>query len=334
MINPADVDFPYPDAVRFGPADDSLHPPGPSSDWTETTWWSFNVPERGLGGWLYIQIRPNLGVSSGGAFVYGPGRWMVSEQPYYAYFHHLPLPEPMDLRNVKFGNGVSVRVLEPGMRYRVGYQFRDHTEFTADLLFEGLTPPVPHLRGAAPFTGSSHYDQHGRVTGTLQLNGETIDVDCIAVRDRSWGRRPEHVGLGTRRLSYVFGAGSSAEAFLVFTQPPVDDQLAEVENLSSGYLLRSGKLRRLTSAVRSNRRDPATGGVEHITIDGVDSDGRELHVTGDAVSRLALVNASLCVGTIMRFSIDGREGWGEDQDVWPHARFAQMRRAFIGSPDV
>jgi hypothetical protein len=326
-LMPGAIDFPYPDAVLFGPDDDSVHAAGPAPDWTETTWWSFNVPERGLGGWLYIQMRPNLGVSSGGAFVYGPDRWMSSEQPYYAYFHHLPLPDSLDLRDVTFRNGVSVQMLEPGMKYRLGYQFRDQQEFTADLLFEGLTPPVPHLHGAPPFTGSSHYDQHGRVTGTLHLNGETIAVDCIAVRDRSWGRRPELVGLSARRLSYVFGASSPDEAFLVFCQPPADDQLAETETLSSGYLLRDGKLRRLASATRVNTRDPATGGVSSLAIDAVDTDGRSLTITGEAVSRLALVNANLCVGTILRFSIDGREGWGEDQDVWPHARFAQMRRA-------
>lgn len=329
------LDFPFDESVRFGAHDDELHPVGPTPDWTETVWFSFNVPERGLGGWLYIQTRPNLGISSGGAFVYGPGAWGVWEQPYHGYFNYLPLPEPLDLRNVTFRNGVSVTMVEPGMVYDLGYRFRDQDDFVADLRFEGLTPPVPHLRDAPPFTGSSHYDQHGRVTGTLQLHGEKIDVDCFAVRDRSWGRRPEHIGMGVGRLSYVFGTVSATEGFLAFCRPPADDQDAEVEHLSSGYLFRDGALRRLQSATRRNVRDAATGGIERIELEASDADGRELRVVGEAVSRIALETGNLCVGTMLRFSVDGpggvQEAWGEDQDVWPLARFAAMRRRAAGT---
>jgi hypothetical protein len=329
------MDFPFDDAVRFSPADDELHAVGPNPDWTETVWFSFNVPERALAGWLYIQTRPNLGISSGGAFVYGPGSWTPWELPYMAYFQHLPLPDPLDLRDVTFRNGVSVRMVEPGMVYDLGYRFRDQTELVADLRFEGLTPPVPHVHGAPPFTGSSHYDQHGRVTGTLHLHGEAIPVDCFAVRDRSWGRRPEKVGLDTGRLSYVFGTTSADEGFLVFCTPAGGDQTAEVEHLSSGYLFRDGALRRLATAERRNTRDAATGGVQRIEVEATDADGRELTVVGEAASRMALGTGGLCINTFLRFDVGGgdgapRTGWGEDQDVWSYARFAAMRSAATG----
>lgn len=320
------IDFPFDDAVRFTAADDEMHPVGQASlDWTETVWFSFNVPERGLGGWLYVQSRPNLGTGSGGAFVYGPGAWGAWEQPFYAYFHHLPLPEQLDLRDVTFPNGVSVRMTEPGLRYELGYRFRDHDEFVADLEFVGLTPPVPHVTGAPPFVGSSHYDQHGRVTGTIRLNGETIPVDCFAVRDRSWGRRPEHIGRGVGRLSYLFGTVSADEGVLVFATPPADDPRSEVEQLSSGYLFRDGSVQRLASATRRNHRDPNTGGVERVEVDAIDVIGREIRVEGETVSRLAMQTGGLCVASLLRLSVDGREGWGEDQDVWSLASFAEMR---------
>src|SRR6266540_3899279 len=180
------VELPFDEHLRFREADDGLHEPGPSVDWTETTWWSFNVPERSLAGWLYASMRPNLGMVGGGAFVYDRAAWVPWELPYYGWLQLQPLPDPLDLRAVTFRNGVTVRCKEPGMRYELGYRFRDHTDFVADLDFEGLTPPVPHVHGAPPFTGSSHYDQHGRLTGSLLLRGEHIDVDCISVRDRSW----------------------------------------------------------------------------------------------------------------------------------------------------
>jgi hypothetical protein len=310
------TDFPFDDDLRFTPADDELHDAGPQRDWTETTWWSFAVPERALAGWLYVQVRPNAGSSSGGAFVYDASGWLPWELPYYAFLSHQPLPEPLDLRSVTFSNGVSVQMIEPGMVYDLGYRFRDQDDFVADLHFAGISPPVPHVEGAPPFTGSSHYDQHGHVTGELRLLGETLAVDCLSVRDRSWGRRPELLGRRTR-FSYCFGATSPDEAFLAFCRPPT--HLDESEDLLSGYLVRDGRLRRLVRARRVNARDARTDGIAGITLDAVDTDGRELHASADAVSRMALSGSGsgLTVNTMLRWSIDGAgTGWGEDQEVW------------------
>jgi hypothetical protein len=325
-------EFPFDPEVRFSADDDRLHQWQPHADWVETTWFSFNVPARALAGWLYVQLRPNLGTAAGGAFVYDPTAHLAWELPYYAYFHHHPLPVPadkLDLTDVTFRNGVSIRRIEPGSVYELGYRFRDHDEFTADLRFEGLTPPVPHLHGAPPFTGSSHYDQHGHVTGELRLHGETIPVDCYAVRDRSWGRRPERIGASVRRLSYVFGTFGTDDAFLAFCMPPVDEPHSAVEHLSTGYLLRDGRLRRLASATRATTRDPATGGIATIELDMTDTDGRRLDVKGNAASRMFLNHGGLCINTLLRFTSQHDElgeGWGEDQDVFSLSRFAAMRR--------
>jgi hypothetical protein len=311
-------------AFAFTAIDDQLHAvESPAGDWTETTWWSFNVPPRGLAGWLYTQVKPNLGVSTGGAFVYEPDAWLPWELPYYGWFAHQRLPEPLDLRDVDFANGVGVRMVRPGMEYELRYRFRDHADFVADLRFKGLTAPIPHLRGAPPFTASSHYDQHGHVTGTIELHGEAIDVDCFAVRDRSWGRRPEFIGAGARRLSYVFGTVSPEEMFLVFCLPVEDG----TSTLSSGYLVRDGRLCRLVAATRTEVRDPASGGIAKVQITGQDSDGRVLDVGGEAVSRMFLPSNGLCINTLLRFDVSGREAWGEDQDVWPMAQFVAARHA-------
>jgi len=321
------TDFPFDEHLRFTAADDELHPAGPQRDWTETIWFSFAVPERALAGWLYVQMRPNAGASSGGAFVYDDGGWLPWELPYYGFLWHQPLPEPLDLRAVEFSNGVSVRAVEPGMVYDLGYRFRDQDDFVAALHFEGISPPVAHLAGAPPFTGSSHYDQHGRVTGELGLLGERIPVDCISVRDRSWGRRPELLGRRTR-FSYAFGATSTNDAFLAFCRPP--NHVDETEELTSGYLIRDGEVRRLVSATRVNERDPVTGGVARIVLDARDTDGRELRATAEGVSRMALSGSGsgLTMNTMLRWSVEGLgTGWGEDQEVWSMAARRDRARA-------
>jgi hypothetical protein len=106
-------------------ADDRVHEPASDRlDWTETTWWSFGAPERALFGWLYCQLRPNNGTVAGGAFVYDRSGSAPWDLPYFPYSQYTPLDPQVDLRDVTFRNGVSVRCLQPGMRYSLGYRFR------------------------------------------------------------------------------------------------------------------------------------------------------------------------------------------------------------------
>jgi hypothetical protein len=303
---------------------DHRHEPGPELDWTETTWWSWNVPERGLGGWLYGQVRPNVGIVHGGAFVYGPGAFAPWDQPYWSWTSYTGLPETWDFDDLSFKNGVRVKALEPGMRYELGYQFRDQRDLIADFCFEGLTEPVPHLRGQPPFTGSSHFDQHGRVTGTMLLRGEELEVDCLAVRDRSWGRRPELMGR-RGKLSYAFGSSRRGEAFLIFCVPPDDDPLSSAEVLSSGYLYRDGVLRYLAEGTRRTTRDWSTGCVTSIEISCADTDGRRLEASGRTRSAVALPSSGICINAMIEWELAGERCWGEDQDVWPNLLLGDLR---------
>ena len=323
--------FPFDTDLLFAPADDELHPPGPEQNWTETMFFAFHVEERSLGGWLYVSMRPNVGVVAGGAFVFDPTGWLPWEAAYNAFFSHQPLPDPLDLRDVRFSTGVSVRCLEPGMRYALGYELPGRTAFLADLVFEGITPPVPHVSGEPPFEAASHYDQHGRVTGTIELHGETIPVDCISVRDRSWGPRPE-VRDRDLLLSYCFGASTAEHAFLAFSMPPPADPMSETEHLFGGYLVRDGRTRRLETLTRRNVRDPETGGVERIELDGADTDGRRLRCVGTTRSRFPLmIGNEVAMMSHLHWTFgdgDGlqEEGWGEDQAVTPLAYFGARRR--------
>jgi hypothetical protein len=184
---------------------------------------------------------------------------------------------------------------------------------------------VPHLSGEPAFTGSSHYDQMGRVQGTLRLHGDTIAVDCLSMRDRSWGRRPELIGRRPGdRVSYAYGATSESEAFLAFCVP--EEPLSDVERLTSGWLLRDGVLRRLVQARRKVVRQPS-GALHGVTLTGVDSDGRELRAQGTVLSTMFLHAGPLCINTALRWDVDGRQGFGEDQDVWSTARFRSRTAA-------
>ena len=92
-----------------------------------------------------------------------------------------------------------------------------------------------------------------------------------------------------------------------------------------------GVRRPLVSGTKHRVRDPDHGWVRQLTIEAVDSDGRELHVEGESVSRMAMPIHGVhgvCWQSLMRFTINGIPAWGDDQDAWPiHAWSAFRRRA-------
>jgi hypothetical protein len=188
-----------------------------------------------------------------------------------------------------------------------------------DLVFQALEPPVPLRGGAPPYPKASHYDQTGRLTGTVVLDGERIDVDCYAMRDRSWGPRTER---GYRRVGYTWAASPDL-SLLTFTAPGKGAE----EQVHSGYVRRDGDLAQITGGTRVVRRDPA-GWVSGIDLEVVDGLGRTTTGRAEAVSRLVLPGStSLCTNSALRWTIDGRDLHGEDQDVWPLREWRSSRGA-------
>ena len=179
-------------APVFTAADDGLHTAELSDRWweTETAWFSFSHPERRLGGWLYTMIRPNIGTVAGGAWVWDDTAHLPWDVPYSANYSALQLHADTDLRDTTLPNGVSMRVVEPGTSYDLGYD--DGDRLTLSLRFDAVMPPEPLTRAGSTFGSAHHFDQLGRVTGQLVLHGEMIAIDCLAMRDRTWGPRPEH----------------------------------------------------------------------------------------------------------------------------------------------
>jgi hypothetical protein len=184
-------------------------------------------------------------------------------------------------------------------------------------------PPHSHPLGVAPFWKGRHLDQPGRVHGTIVLHGETIPVDCFAGRDRSWGPRP--MGPDPRKardtsapkparpprpdtgVGYSFATASATDSFLVYTLPHEDGS----DDLTAGYLLRSGTYAPLVQGHRSVEFDPRTRWINRIHIEAKDELGRDLVADGDLVASHGETGPS---GTgLFRWQWNGCDGWGEDQ---------------------
>ena len=311
------------------PADDGLHPA--SDHWweTETAWFSFNVPERRIGGWFYNQILSTQQVCNGGAWVWDDS---PADALYSARHQGLPLPDldRLDLRDARLPNGNHLEVLEPLTSYRVRYD--DPGRFVADLRFDGIIAPNPHPIGVAPFWRGRHFDQPMHVTGTVVLHGEELAVDCLSVRDRSWGPRP--LGPDPRKprptegasrparptrppegVGYPFATADERNGWLLYSRPTVIDGTASDE-LSTGYLLRDGEYGHLVEGRRRTWLDTTTRWIRRIEVEAVDEHGRTLEATGELVSRHGADHVSS--GTaLFHWEWDGLTGWGEDQTYAP-----------------
>lgn len=309
-----------PERPTFAAGDDAFHFDALGDDWwaTETAWFSFHHPDRELGGWLYTLVRPNIGVVSGGAWVWDASGALPWEVRYHANHTCQPLPPDADLRCVELPTGVRISVREACTSYDLGYD--DPGRLSVALRFDGVMAPEPMMSTSSTFGRARHFDQIGRVSGTIELHGETIDIDCLAVRDRTWGRRPED---RPRRAAYVTAVASEASAFLAVT----DHRTVPEGEVAYGFRRRDGRMRALRGGSRRVERDPRHGWVERIEVELEDEDGHTTHAVGDVVSRIVLDRHSFIdINGLVRWTVDGEIAWGEDQDMWPVHQWAARER--------
>ena len=318
--------------VLLGPGDDDFHPPTDERWFHETSWFWWFVPEHAIGGWFYNWVRPNIGTAGGGAWVWDASTPFHVEVPYYACYSSQPLDPVRDLRDHRYPSGVTVRATAPLQTYELGYTDRDLIDVR--LTFDAIMPPwagkVIDAVGSAPRV--THLDQVGRVTGTMMLHGSTYDVDCLAIRDRTWHQRPERWKDG--HVGYCNGAND--DAGLAFLAQSSRGMRGEVDDrVNAGYYVKDGRRARVVDGSRVLERDPQHGYLERITVDAEDSTGRRFTAVGTSLSRMAMPIPGVhgVVWTsLVDWTIDGVQAWGEDQDAWPINGWSAFRRTRSDKP--
>jgi hypothetical protein len=98
-----------------------------------------------------------------------------------------------------------------------------------------------------------------------------------------------------------------------------------------GFLRRGGRTVRLAQGERRVERDATNGWITRIELQARDAEGRELTAVGEPVSRIIINRHTFIdINSLVRWSLNGEVGWGEDQDMWPVHRWARMRRSRNG----
>jgi hypothetical protein len=210
--------------------------------------------------------------------------------------------------------GMRHRVLEPVKQYLTTYD--DGGELRLSLEFEALHGMVGRIFNNE-VNGSN---QLGRVTGTIDLAGEHIEVASLEFRGRTWSHRPDARMVlrpdetGNQMVHADSYAVSSQTMFIASTM----GDLGRTDVLS-GHLVKNGEVRALVDGERVVVRNEKYGYPESIVLVATDDSGRTVHATGTCVNQLQMATVPgvpfpfwVC-GT--NWVVDGEPAWGQDQDV-------------------
>ena len=302
-----------------GNIDDEFHVPTSNEvEWSETCWFTFAIPERKMSVQFYPYFRANLGVAAGAVYVWDGAADQLSTARYAKNFWHLPMPKT-PLSDLHLANGIRYTATEPLTRYTVAYDDPDGGDLHIDLDVRCID---------APFRLHTHYDQATRATGTIVLDGERIAIDCVGFRDRSWSVRSQFgdTVMGPARYApYTWGTAANDDGFFSMC----GDFGNGAVNVH-GFLRRDGELSKIASGTHQVlQRDDASGYPTHVVIVGTDELGRTFTAEGRSVNGFGWnINPNLyTINSLMRWSIDGDEGYGEQHDNWSAASIRDFHRS-------
>ena len=179
----------------------------------------------------------------------------------------------------------------------------------------------PHVILATPPFNKGHIDAIMHVTGTLVLGGETIAVDSLAMRDRSWGQRKD----GKQpTVGYEYATADPDNGFLAVSVSRTTD----VYEVTTGYLMRDGVWSHVRTGRRSLERDD-NGMPTAVRIEATDDLGRTLEAEGRSLNAQVFCPypSMLDMNCLVDWTWDGRQGFGEIQDCWLPRRWREYMRA-------
>ncbi len=297
----------------------------PTSDdptWAETNYFGFYIPEENIHVGAYVQAKQNLGAVLSSVTIFDG----ISNTPHeilYSDCHmHLPLPKG-NLDDFELDNGLSIKSTKPVMDYEIRFDGGDGVSF--DVKYTALMEPYDiHDPDMDPLAGveqegdvvsnhayAGHWDQSGRVTGTLTIRGKTYNVDCVSSMDHSWGLRGEKQLKNFCWMNANFENDTSIHC-LYLVDP---NKLDSYEAIVHGYVREGSKVYGLTRGTGKLRRN----GYLHqfFDLEVEDIRGKTHKFTGTPMTSNPWLAWPLMflVHSFCRWDMGGIKGWGEVQDL-------------------
>ena len=207
------------------PADEYPHEPDPVPNYNESMYLNGFDLDAEVGGWFRIGNRVNEGYAEMSVCIYLPGGRV-------AFLYDRPR---IDTNERMAAGGLEIEVVEPFEHLTIGYdgtvclldeprQMADpRTAFAENPMVDtevrldvrGVSPMyggLPQYADGSPVETNSetsfakaHYEQHTAVTGSIRVGEETITLDGLGLRDKSWGPRYWQALNWYRWLPMMFG---------------------------------------------------------------------------------------------------------------------------------
>jgi len=305
---------------------DHFAPIGDDPTWTESSWFSWAIPERGICGLVWNHFRPNMNCVCGGPAMWDASGELVWDFRYFDFQTLRPLPagrwgEDYDKYDFVTPWSMEYRMLEPLQRYRMLY---DRAGFRLDLTFTAIAPP--NVMGNPPTQQLErafklHFEQPGRIAGHVELDGESMAVDCFSIRDGGHGPRSLEAA---KPGGYAWCTADEGNGWHILAP----DASGPVARAVGGYILLDGVMSPVTQGTRRvlERDGPKPVAVE---IRLTDELGREVHATGraQAAARFMLFPDRGQWWTLYAWDYDGFTGaTGEDQEYYGIHEFRRWHR--------
>ena len=190
--------------VRLEPADEYMHELGPEPNFNESMYFNFFDPAHRLGGFCRLANRANEGKGEMTVCLYLPdGRVgfmfarpeVRTNERFDAAGLRFEVVEPFEHLTIAYHGKVvllddPLEMAEP----RRAFTENPYGSCTIELDYHGTSamfggePEGSTERPGEEFA-KGHYEQLGRATGTVQLEGEQWEVTGFGLRDHSWGPR-------------------------------------------------------------------------------------------------------------------------------------------------
>ncbi|MCV7102784.1 hypothetical protein [Mycobacterium palustre] len=321
-------------AIRIDAADEHFHPRSSHPHWNESAWFGVVLPERQTTVYVYFFHRPNMSLSAGGVKVWDPSGRSEYDCLGYDYNRHLAMPYDADMFDFTLDNGLSVKMLEPFGHFRIRHRGALHL----DLEWRKLTEPYAfgQNQGLDGWTTESegftngHYQQYGRMTGTVTVGGEVIVVDHPSIRDRSWGPRD---AVAARRMELMWCCASERNYFSVLAvsaNPPGADAVLAVDDaVAFGFYCRDAMGAFVTGGTCRVVERGHDLSARRAELHATDELGRKLDATGTNLNTLVWPvydrTYQLCAG--MEWTFDGVTAGGEDWSCMPTEQARALLRA-------
>jgi hypothetical protein len=140
-------------------------------------------PDQGIAGFIYPWINAN-GTASAAVCLFGP----ALVEPIQERFDEVAVASDMDFYDWEVA----------GLRYRIDEPHVSATySFVGDRVkvecrFEAIHPVYAfsfHPDGCPPYYADDRTEQHGYVTGVMEIDGKAFDFRAFGQRDHAWGSR-------------------------------------------------------------------------------------------------------------------------------------------------